>query len=388
MRSVLLLCKAFPPAVGGVETFSEQVARAYLRAGLEVTVITQTYGRRGWEDRQYAEGSVPVFNTGNGSQMQIAIRMLLAVWRATSRRAFDFYHATTWRPAIATVTAVRRRPIVISVHGREVFRVPRFLRPIMNTVLGRATVVVAVSNATRSRACARLSARAQASNWVVVGNGLSFLTTTSVTESTSRANRSPGPARLLTLARLVERKNVQGCIRALQTIKQSSGLEFEYRIAGTGPLKAALQTMVHEANLGDVVKFVGYIETDDLPSLYQWADIFLHPQIDLSDGEDFEGFGLSIADAMSFGCLVIAGNGSGPSDFIQNGVTGLLINGDVQEQLDSAVRSVLDDPPAFHSIAAAGQEYVLSELSWDKHVDRVLSAVRSKVLRPTDTANE
>lgn len=137
------------------------------------------------------------------------------------------------------------------------------------------------------------------------------------------------------------------------------------------------------------VRFLGYVESDDVPRLYASSDVFLHPQIDLEDNKDFEGFGLSIADAMSFGCLAIAGNGSGPSDFIEDGKTGLLVDGTNQIQLVNTINAVIKDPEAHVRIASAGKAYVTEVLSWDKHVETIFSALRGRrfiALRTTSPA--
>ncbi|MDY6872051.1 MAG: glycosyltransferase family 4 protein [Actinomycetota bacterium] len=98
----------------------------------------------------------------------------------------------------------------------------------------------------------------------------------------------------------------------------------------------------------------GLVDGDDIPRLYEWADAFLHPQIDLNEGSDFEGFGLSIADAMWFGCPAIAGRGAGPSDFVLDGVTCSLVDGSDPEELQSKIQTVLEDQKLTRELAAAG----------------------------------
>lgn len=383
MPNVLMLCKAFPPQVkgGGVESFSEQVARAYVGRGFGVTVLTQTTGDIGWQLREYPEGAIPVFNTGPGGQFLTALKMMKAVFGNTRRGNYSFVHATTWRPALTLAAARRRTPFVVSVHGREIFAVPKLMRPLMWMVLRAASVVAAVSDATRARALERLTPAVDASQWIVAGNGISYGLDGAAESPVNLGARQGGePLRLLTLARLIERKNVQGCIRALEALKDAGYSNFEYRIAGTGPLAGELAEQVEKAGLADSVDFLGYVDNEDVAGLYKWADVFLHPQVDLDDGRDFEGFGLSIADAMSFGCLAIVGSGSGPSDFVTDRSTGLLVDGTSQRQIQHAIRAVYEDPGSFEAIASAGRAYVNSELSWDKHVGTVIAALPSGCL--------
>ena len=92
---VLVIAKAFPPEVGGVESYSEFIARAYLKANVTPTVISQFKGRRGWHEINYPEGKIRVYNVGPGSQFRVFLRMRRACSSILSREKFDFLHPTT-----------------------------------------------------------------------------------------------------------------------------------------------------------------------------------------------------------------------------------------------------------------------------------------------------
>ncbi len=51
--------------------------------------------------------------------------------------------------------------------------------------------------------------------------------------------------------------------------------------------------------IGDRVKFLGYVDREDLPALYSGATVFAFPSL-------FEGFGLPILEALACECHVIA----------------------------------------------------------------------------------
>jgi glycosyltransferase involved in cell wall biosynthesis len=69
-----------------------------------------------------------------------------------------------------------------------------------------------------------------------------------------------------------------------------NGIDFEYRIAGTGSEEEKLQTASNHLGIGSRVKFLGFV-ADMLP-VWEDADIFLMPSL-------WEGFGLAAVEAMN-----------------------------------------------------------------------------------------
>lgn len=377
MSTVLMLCKGYPPTPGGVETYSEQVAIAYQELGMDVTVVTQSEGAVGWRPNAGGRVGPRVYNTGAGGQLRTALKLAKVTRSLLAHQSFDVVHATTWRPAVV-LRKLHNTPLVITVHGREVFKVPRALRPLMKFTLQRATVVSTVSHATLER-CRRagIVAKKLASHWLVASNGISF-----PQEANEAIQRNDAPhLRVLTLARLVERKNIAACIDAIAELVTIDRIPIVYQIAGTGPLLGALKHQVDQLGLQGVVKVLGYVPESDVANLYRWADVFLHPQVDKADGADFEGFGLSIADAMSFGCAAIAGTGSGPSDFVHNMETGILVDGTNSSAIKESLRELATDPDLRARLAKAGRAYVVKNLSWESHASLLARSALSTTRR-------
>jgi Glycosyltransferase len=372
---VLLIAKAFPPVPGGVESYSESVALAYATLGYDVTVLTQTRGPSGWEERTYQQGSLRVFNVGPGGQAKVFPKFIYALRNILSRNDFIFIHTTTWRVGLVAFLCRPTVPLALTVHGREIQINPWYLRPFLSKVMTRADAIISVSEATRSvledvHADARGASKA-----VVLFNGISFPDLASSLRD-ERANRD-GEVHLLSFARLVERKNIHGCIAALAMLKARGVSNFSYTVCGTGPLIDLLKAQVVQSGLADKVRFLGYVKDEDIPRQYIEADIFLHPQISLDAGRDFEGFGIVIADAMSFGTPVVVGNSGGPKDFVKHGVTGLVVDGENIEELALAIESLILDKETRARLSREAREYSLSNLSWTKHAQGIVNALRA-----------
>lgn len=371
LRSVLLCAKGYPPDIGGVQAYSEHVARAYLAQGIVPMILTSRPGPRGWLDMDYPEGRARLFNVGEGSQVRIFLRLLRAGWRIARSTPFDFFHATTWRAAAAIAPWRAGRPLAITVHGREVLDVPHLLVGVMRGLLRRADAVIAVSRITLSGVRQAMAGQTGGGRWIASFNGLSY-----PEESAGFRRSPPGPIlHLYTFCRLIERKNIAGALHALHRLRQRGIDNFDYVISGDGPARPGIERLIAELDLSDRVSLTGYIPAGEIPEAYRRADIFLHPQTAPDGGRDVEGFGLVIADAMSFGALAIAGTAGGPADFIADGRTGILVDGEDVAAIAAAIARAFTDAAACAAIAEQGRIWCGANLSWNRHVADVLAAV-------------
>ncbi len=112
------------------------------------------------------------------------------------------------------------------------------------------------------------------------------------------------PLVVLSAGRLTAQKNHIAAIRAMKHI---ADLDFEYWIAGRGELETQLREEVKRLALEDKVKFLGFRE--DLPALLQQADVFLFTSL-------WEGFGLSVVEAMAGGLPVVVSDVPGVSEVV------------------------------------------------------------------------
>lgn len=99
--------------------------------------------------------------------------------------------------------------------------------------------------------------------------------------------------KLLVVGNLRKQKNHEVVLRALSTIPDA---KFSTTIVGDGPLRFSLEKLSRELKLKDI-QFVGVQE--NIHSFLSEADIFIMPSL-------FEGFGISLVEAMAAGlpCIV------------------------------------------------------------------------------------
>lgn len=356
-RRLWVVSRVFPPDEGGVQTYARAVADGYAALGWRVTVFAKSSAG---PSRTEVDG-VTVIDVGPGKMAAVYLRLFLAMRRC--RRSGErpaVIHACTWRAALAALPLPGR--LIVAVHGREIGRPKGAALRLMRHALRRAARVVAVSDATRALLLSRLPELDR--KCVVAWNGAAA----SPALGGTPFSRGEGPAALLTVCRLVERKNVRTAIEAAARA-HDRGADFVYRIAGRGPEEEALRAAIRRRGLEDRVEALGFVDDDALRELYRASDIFLHPQIALEDGAEVEGFGISVADAMARGLACIVGGEGGPAELIRDGVTGFVVDGRSPDAVTEAIDRLARSPDLRARMGDEARRWSEANLSWRRHCE-------------------
>jgi colanic acid/amylovoran biosynthesis glycosyltransferase len=137
------------------------------------------------------------------------------------------------------------------------------------------------------------------------------------------SERRPGSViRLITVARLVEIKGHEYCLRALAEAR-SRHPELRYDIVGDGGERKRLEALTRELGLQDVVTFHGTLAGPALKSLLDTAHVFLLCSVNVSG--DQEGQGLALLEAQACGVPVIATRHGGLPESVEEGSSGWLV---------------------------------------------------------------
>lgn len=139
-------------------------------------------------------------------------------------------------------------------------------------------------------------------------------------------------------------------VRALRRVHDRlPGLDFTYRIAGSGPDLEALQQLAKKLGLSDRVEFVGWLESAQLPEFYQSGDVLLHPS-------RFDPFGVAVLEAMACGLAVVGSDQSGAIvDRVRDGLNGFVHKAGDEEDLAAKIILLLSADLARLKAAAREQ---------------------------------
>lgn len=167
---------------------------------------------------------------------------------------------------------------------------------------------------------------------------------------------SSAKIRIVSIARLVEKKGLKYGIEAVAKLV-SSHPQLEYQIIGDGVLRADLQRLIDQLNVGENVKLLGWREQQELAAIIADADLVLAPSVTSLDG-DCEGIPVSLMESMAKGLPVISTYHSGIPELIEDGVSGYLVPEKEVEALATKLNYLLTNPEIGRRMGLAGRKTV------------------------------
>ncbi|WP_172200212.1 glycosyltransferase [Saccharibacillus qingshengii] len=156
-------------------------------------------------------------------------------------------------------------------------------------------------------------------------------------------------------------KNFRSIVRAAELIGDQG---FDFVIAGgTNPkiFKSA------DTELGDNVRHVGYVEDEELRTLYDSASCFVFPSF-------YEGFGFPPLEAMACGCPVVVSDTASLPEVCGDAV--LYCDPNSPEDIAQKIAKVMGDPELRNEMKQKGLAQA-ANFSWEKCAYETLDEVKS-----------
>lgn len=292
---IALVTPRYRPQLGGVETHVERIAAGLAANGHEVEVLTQAPRRAELPPAERIDGVlVRRFPTLVDSR-HFAFAPRLGPFLARHSRRYDLVHAHNYHALPALVaTATARPPLVLTPHYHGVSESPgrnllhRPYRVAGARMIGRATAIVSVSSSEAGLLADHFpQARAKIA---VIPNGVD-------TAAIDAAEPFPpnGRTTVLSAGRLESYKQVDLVVRALEHLDPS----YVLRVAGDGPARDRLRTLVGELGLEERVTLLGQVDREVLDRWFRSADVYVSMS-------KIEAMGIASLEAAYAGAAVVA----------------------------------------------------------------------------------
>lgn len=174
---------------------------------------------------------------------------------------------------------------------------------------------------------------------------------------------------ILFVGRLYDKtKGLGKLIDILKSLKNKTN-DFRVTIVGDGPDMDKLSKSIVDNKLSNHVFLVG--STSNIEEYYQKNSIVVVPSL-------VEGFGLVITEAMEFGIPIVSFSTEGPSELIENGKNGYLIENYNTEEFSEKLYMLLEDEKLRKKLGINAKKkalhFNLSEiiLEWENFLGRIV----------------
>ena len=349
------------PDLGGAQVHLLTVASGMAARGHGVSVIV---GREGWlTERLQRAGIETVIVPDLVREISPCrdIRAVRAIRRLLLEQRPDLVHCHSSKAGIVGRLAawLSGIPAIFTAHGwsftEGVAPLKRRFYQWMEMVAGFwAQRIICVSDYDRRLGCRWLPMHG--GKMATIYNGIS-------PDAPVRTGQPSAVLRLVMVARFSRPKSPTDVLRALAMLRgDRTERSVQVDFIGDGPNLARVQRMVKELELEDDVRFLG--NRTDVPTLLpQYDGCLLISQ--------WEGFPISILEAMRAGLPVIASNVGGVEEALLDGKTGFLVpKGDI-DALAEKIRYAAAHQEEFPYMGEEGRRFFLANFTVDQMMERL-----------------
>lgn len=148
-------------------------------------------------------------------------------------------------------------------------------------------------------------------------------------------------------SRLLEPLYNVACVLRAFAIIQANYPEARLTIAGDGSMRGELESLSRELKLRDA-RFIGFVSFDDMPALYDAADIYLN-------ANDIDNMPSSLIECMAAGLNIVTTDAGGIPYIVTDDETGLIVPCGDHEALARGAMRLLEDAALAEQTAARAQ---------------------------------
>jgi glycogen synthase len=363
---VLMLSWEYPPLViGGIAAHVDGLARAMVRSGHDVTVLTLYHPDapddsvvdgvrviRAHTDLPWIPDDEFVAQMASANHQLVQLLAQLGDWRP------DVIHAHDWLVAWAgdTLKALLGVPLVATIHATERGRHGGHLPPGMPAAINavewwltyQAAEVICCSNFMMREVISGFELPSEKVH--LVPNGVD----PDLWGPPSPIEREP---LVLSWGRVQYEKGFQVLAASMARLRNRVP-DAHCMIAGRGSYLPDLQSQVDVLGVSDLVHLAGFVPDDELRNLLHRASCVVIPSL-------YEPFGIVALEAMAAGAPTVVARTGGLAEIVAGTGAGLLFEPGNADDLADQIERILTDDVLRTSLQRAAAELVTSTYTWD-----------------------
>jgi glycosyltransferase involved in cell wall biosynthesis len=367
--NLLMLNYEFPPIGGGAANAHFSILKQYVQnPDLKIDVLTSA-PKRGFYKNQFSE-NITIYRIGvNKKNLHHWRKIEVIEWLVKARHYYrqllennnyNLVHAffgfpTGW----LCYRSVDELPYIISLRGSDVpgqhARLKldyKILAPVFRRIWENADVIIANSSGLKNRALKFLPSVLIE----IIPNG--------VDRNFFRpAENKPRDIKikLLTVGRLSVTKRVEMLIDAVRILRDG-GFNVHLSIVGGGALQNRLKYLVTAAKLDDRIEFIGRVEQEKMPQIYQQSDIFVSATLQ-------EGMSNAMLEAMACGLPIVTTTCEGIEELIAD--NGIVVGQPSAQAIADAVKSIVENEQLYNRMCTQARIRA-EQFNWKNVADQYL----------------
>lgn len=170
------------------------------------------------------------------------------------------------------------------------------------------------------------------------------------------------------IGRVHEGKGVMDFVKAMPLILERHK-DMEFLIGGDGPAYDEIKEELRNSNLSRIVKLIGWIPHDRIPSYLNELKLFVLPSYS-------EGLPTGVLEAMACGAVVLATPVGGVPDVIKDGETGFVLENNSPECIARNVKRALEHPN-LDEIVKNAKNLIEEKYTYEAAVERYIEILNN-----------
>jgi 1,2-diacylglycerol 3-alpha-glucosyltransferase len=362
---ILLFSHSYPPVISGVSIVVQKVARAMVRRGHQVTVVTASDNGAAYQDQDqgvelirvrsapnpfWSEGRLPILSYQGLREIVVEVQPDVINTHDSGVLGVQLFRLEHEKGHVPELLTCHFLPQYVTYYAH----VGDVIEDVLEGITWKYTIRmingfnhVIFPTQTQRRAFIEKGLETASS---VVSNGLDisrYVPFSSDNEDVvDRYKLPPGP-RILFVGRLAKDKKLDILIRSMQEIKSTH--QAHLLLVGRGDNREHLQDLVASLNLQDRVHFLGFVPEEDLPALYRHVDIF-------AIASDVEVQSIPTLQAAATGLAIVAVAAGALPELVKNNTNGYLIPPSDPAAFARAFREIIDNPEQAEKLGQASLE--------------------------------
>ena len=349
---ILMSSHGYPPTISGVTLVVQKIARAMVRRGHRVTLVTASDHGEPYEAEDQGVRLVRVRSLPNpfwseGPNPVVQRRTLEKLMEETQPEIIHVHEATPMAFFLTGLAREAGRPILATC-----YYVPRFVARYLSfgdepsslvetltwgytiRLFNRFDLVVFATAAHRDLFLGQgLEVPTR-----IISNGLDirrYRPADGRPEDVAERLALPPRPRILFVSRLARDKEIDVLIRAMPLIRRYRPAHL--LLVGRGDDRPRLEALTAELGLQEAVHFLGFVPEEDMPALYRAVDLF-------AIASTCEVQSLPTLQAVATGLPVVAANALALPELVHDGYNGFLVPPRNPAAIAEAVLRILSDP--------------------------------------------